>query len=452
MDGGAAAIEKKHPAASARILLWCCLGIYLFAVLWYTLIRRAPGYYLGQYDLFWSYRLWFEGDWEYGRAILANIAMFGPFGFLLLALRKNTSGGKNLFLVFLLSLAFSALIETMQFMLMRGSFEFDDICNNVSGALLGALLFWLSKRFLSEKDLHGLLWGACAGIMLFCFALFAFAESSDGSSRLQLPQGMCLQIEEASLESGGLEISGVCFWYERDTEDYTILLQSTRTKERYELNTACNLPRPDVAAYFKRDYVNVGFQASGPQMDMGEEYEIILDFGFFRDISTGVFLSVERDGRSSTRQARVDVHFFSNDMVVPLKTKGTDLEEIVKKGVLKVYNPRNHVYVYLCEETLYWIVEDGFKFEADGTTCIELVLCTTETEKLSPESLAAGKDFDSLPLIFEQYELQGDFGPYRVCAYELSADYPISLIRTGYYSRGWVWRKSFWPVFDFQRQ
>lgn len=235
-----------------------------------------------------------------------------------------------------------------------------------------------------------LLCGAYAGIVLFCFALFAFLESSNSSSLLPLPQGMCFQIEETSLENGGLEISGVCFWYERDTTDYKILLQSTRTKERYELSTQCNLPRPDVAAYFKRDYVNVGFQASCPQMDREEEYEIILDFGFFRDISTGVFLSVEGDGSSSTRQASVNIHFFSNDVVVPLRTEGTDLEEIVKNGVLEEYNPNNHVYVYLYEGTLYWIVEDGFKYEADGTTCIELVLCTTETEKLSAESLAAG--------------------------------------------------------------
>ena len=187
-------------------------------------------------------------------------------------------------------------------------------------------------------------------------------------------------------------------------------------------------------------------------MDREEEYEIILDFGFFRDISTGVFLSVEGDGSSSTRQASVNIHFFSNDVVVPLRTEGTDLEEIVKNGVLEEYNPNNHVYVYLYEGTLYWIVEDGFKFEADGTTCIELVLCTTETEKLSAESLAAGKDFDSHPLVFEQYELQGHFGRYRVCAYELPERYHITLIRTGYYSRGWLWRKSFWPVFNFQRQ
>ena len=59
---------------------------------------------------------------------------------------------------------------------------------------------------------------------------------------------------------------------------------------------------------------------------------------------------------------------------------------IVKNGVLEEYNPNNHVYVYLYEGILYWVVEDGFKFEADGTTCIELVLCTTETEKLSEQS------------------------------------------------------------------
>ena len=424
-----------------RTLLWCCFGIYLFAVLWYTVLRRSPGYYPGKYELFWSYRLWFAGEWEYGRAILANIAMFAPFGFLLTALREGAGERKKLLPVLLLSLAFSVFIEVMQFALMRGSFEFDDLCNNVCGALLGALLFRLSRRFLSEKLLHALLCGAGGVVVLFCFALFAFGDSSESASLLPLSRAMCFQIEDVSLENDRLAVSGVCFRYSQDIGDFTIVLQSTRTKKRYALNTQCGLPRPDVGAYFNRDYLDVGFQAAGQSIDKSEEYEIILDFGFFRTISTGVYLSIE--------QAGVGIHYVPDDAFLPPETAGTDLDEIVKNGVLRVYNPEYHVYVYSYGGSLYWIADDGFRFEEDGLTCLSVVLWTTETEKLSEKSLAEGKQFDSFGVFFERNELQGNFGRYRVCAWELPTNYPIIAIKTGYYQKDWIWQELFRPVFDF---
>ncbi|MBR4538314.1 MAG: VanZ family protein [Clostridia bacterium] len=436
-----------------RLLLWCCFGIYLFAVLWYTVLRRSAGYYPGRYEFLWSYHLWFAGEWEYGKAILANIVMFIPFGFLMTALREGTGGKKRLLWVLLMSLAFSLLIETMQFALMRGSFEFDDLCNNVSGAFLGALLFRLSKRLLSEKILHVLLCGAGAGVVLLCFALFVFGNRSESGSLLPLSRAMCFQIEEASLANDRLEISGVCFWYSQNTADYTIILQSAQTKKRYALHTECGLPRPDVAAYFNRDDLKAGFHATVQDVDMGEEYEIILDFGFFRAISTGVYLSIEQDtADASARQASVNIHYVSKDVLLPLEAEGTDLDSIIKKGILLVYNPEYHVYVYSREGSLYWIADKGFYFEEDGSTCLVVVLWTTETEKLSEKSLAEGKRFDSFGVFFERNELQGDFGRYRVCAWEMPVNYPIIAIRTGHYNKGWIWQELFRPVFDFTAQ
>ena len=133
-------LSEKQPAGAPRIMLACVFSVYLITVLWYTVGKREAGYYPGAFEIFWSYRLWFAGKTAYGYAILANIAMFVPFGFLTAAMR-NGSGRKTTLLVFLLALGFSALIEALQFILLRGCFEYDDIINNVAGALLGTALF-----------------------------------------------------------------------------------------------------------------------------------------------------------------------------------------------------------------------------------------------------------------------------------------------------------------------
>ena len=58
------------------------LLVYIFTVLWFTVLKRSSGYHVAQFELFWSYKRWFAGDTDLGNEIMANIAMFIPFGFL----------------------------------------------------------------------------------------------------------------------------------------------------------------------------------------------------------------------------------------------------------------------------------------------------------------------------------------------------------------------------------
>ena len=59
------------------------LILYIFTVLWYTVLNRAETYDIPQLELFWSFRKFFTVDPRIGIQIVANVIMFMPFGFLL---------------------------------------------------------------------------------------------------------------------------------------------------------------------------------------------------------------------------------------------------------------------------------------------------------------------------------------------------------------------------------
>lgn len=445
--------EVKAIFVKKRTLIWkiafaFCFAAYLAAVLWYTVGRRNAGYYPPIYDFFWSYKQWFLGDWENGKAILANIAMFIPVGFFLAA-ACGDSPRKAFLTVVLLSVSFSALIEMLQLFLMRGYFEYDDLFNNVFGAVLGAAVFRLMKRSLPEQSLEAALYTVCAGIVLCCGSLFLLVRDHGESSMTMLSRGLCFQVEEACYQDGRIELSGVCFWYEQNRPDFTLLLQSKKTGKCFALQTEGGIPRPDVSAYYHRDGVKAGFQAAGQGIKKNEEYEIILDFGFFRSIPTGVFLTTAQG--LNRKYAGADIHFVPDDAFVPLETAGTDLEEITEKGILCVYRPFEHVFVYSYGGSLYWIVEEGFCFEDDGSTFMNVQLWTTEPEKIADSSKARGLDYDARGIDFEKAELNGNFGRYRACAWKLPTDYPITAVLMGYYKNGWVWKKNIWPCLDFSQ-
>lgn len=448
-EGGDCPIAVNRNPRSLRILLPGCFAVYLIAVLWYTIGKRSTGYYSSHFDLFWSYKLWFDGDREYGRAILANIAMLIPFGFLLSAM-GNGRQRKSSVSIFLSAAAFSLLIETIQFIAMRGHFEADDVFNNTLGALIGILFFLAVRRFMPGRLLRNLLLAACAGIMLFCVGLYALSKDDGVDSANPLSQGLCFQVEDASYADGKLNLSGVCFWYHQGPGDCTVVLQSTQTGKRFSLQTESGLLRPDVAAYFHRDSVKAGFRADGHGIEPGEEYEIMLDFGLFRSFPTAVYLTVENS--AALKQAAVDIHYVPSGQFHPLEVKNTDLEKIVSDGTLRVYDPDNHVYVYFHEGSLYWIVEEGFAFRSDSLTRLELLLWTTDTVNLPEKSRATGREWDLFGVYFERDELEGNFGRYRVCVKklkDLNVDYPIASIKTGRYANGWIWKANFWPVYSF---
>lgn len=109
-------------------------AIYIFAVLWITLIDRESGNRRANLVPFWELANVIKGIERsfYIGQIFGNLVMLMPLGFMFPIIRKV-----SLKQVLLISLCFSVGIELTQFITGRGLMEFDDVFNNTVGAVLG---------------------------------------------------------------------------------------------------------------------------------------------------------------------------------------------------------------------------------------------------------------------------------------------------------------------------
>ena len=126
------------------------LSVYVVLLLYFTMFGRySHPEYTYQIYFFKSYRYLFEQfDWQSVRQIIINIAMMIPFGFLLPVLMKNKH---KYLLTLLLALLLILFIESMQMVMQCGTFEVDDVINNLIGTFIGTLLFALANRIFNNN-------------------------------------------------------------------------------------------------------------------------------------------------------------------------------------------------------------------------------------------------------------------------------------------------------------
>ena len=373
--------------------------VYSALVLWLTIGTRGIGSRDTRMDLFWSYKEWFSGNWTIGWQILCNIALFIPFG--LLCPRHK----RFLFLSILLSL----VIELLQLFTFHGLFEFDDIMNNTIGVVIG----WAAGRRIADK------WKTWMGVASVAFVSICILITP--TSVPNIPNILCFQVENDGC--------GFCFRIDKPLP-YTIKIRDATGKTR-EIKAQTGIERPEVAEYFGEEYRYSGFRMKLPS-DNGE---IIIYYNPLLTIPTGVFVS-----ESELRYTR-EKNNSSPTITVPFVTEGK----------LLVCRPDFHCWVYQYEGSLYWIADQDFCFEDDGTTYVQYHLWTTQTEKLPQHRLENKWLWDNIGGYFEDYEIQGNFGEYRVMKRELPTVYPIVSILTGYYKDGkWIWKEYFRPYYDFE--
>ncbi len=129
-------------AAVTGILLALSAG----AILSLTLLGREYNPYGRNFELevFWSYKkALFEGAAGLGAEIICNILLFAPWGILLPDVFEKF---ENPWWMLSSSLIFSGGIELTQGIFRLGLFEFDDIINNVMGAMLGFSIYRMAVR------------------------------------------------------------------------------------------------------------------------------------------------------------------------------------------------------------------------------------------------------------------------------------------------------------------
>ncbi len=127
------------------------LSVYTVVLLYFTFIGRYSHEEYGfQIFFFESYRkLLTHFSFHIATQLLVNLGMLFPVGFLLpmvLACRKKY------LLTILLSVFLTLLIETMQLVMKCGTFEVDDIINNIIGAALGMAVYAVTKRLSGKKE------------------------------------------------------------------------------------------------------------------------------------------------------------------------------------------------------------------------------------------------------------------------------------------------------------
>lgn len=252
------------------------------------------------------------------------------------------------------------------------------------------------------------------------------------------------QVDSTEIQGNKCLLNGFAFQLNEDAqkEAYEIVLRDLDTDERCFLEMKyCE--RSDVNNYFhcEFDYTNSGFLASiDAEKVKGKKYEVLLRVkGKKKAYRIETYLS---DGK---------LMYVNPYEYQPLEVQGTDLEEIVNQGIIRVYRPDYGMYVYQYDGALYWIAEPEYGF-VDGNTQVEYHLDTTQIERLPAIRLENEWYWDSIGFSFSEYEMtESNFGRYRVARKELPKEYSIQKIWTGnHINNCWIWIEYFLPFYQFE--
>ena len=131
---------KKGRITRLKMVLSIILWLYVLVVLYFTVIGRySHEEYAVRLEVFYSYRDYIlTGNKHELRGIIVNIIMFIPFAFLSAALFKDK---KPVIITLALGLVLTLLIEFLQLITHTGTFEIDDILNNLLGTIFGIILW-----------------------------------------------------------------------------------------------------------------------------------------------------------------------------------------------------------------------------------------------------------------------------------------------------------------------
>lgn len=253
------------------------------------------------------------------------------------------------------------------------------------------------------------------------------------------------QVDSVDIDGAEIEFSGFAFQLEKDSIEgaVEIVLEDIKTGKRYYPKMEYRV-REDVNDYFlcEFDYLQSGFLATikTRKIDLEKgDYEILLKVKEERlTYRTGMFFSKGK------------IVYANPIEFVPLDVEGTDLEEIVENGKLRVYRPDYGMYVYQYDGILYWIAEPNYGF-VNNDSYIQYQLDTTQIERLPKYRLDNQWYWDNRGFMFGAEEvLDFDAGKYRVAGKELPTEYAIEKIWTGKCIEEWIWQQDFRPYYEFK--
>lgn len=252
------------------------------------------------------------------------------------------------------------------------------------------------------------------------------------------------QIDSAEIEEGELILYGFAFELDTDaTEDaFEIVLQDVSSKKKIFLETE-SMEREDVNAYFRceYDYSKSGFKAVCKKIAQKDIYEVLLrKSGKQTAYSTGIYITENQ------------LMYVNPTEFAPLEAAGTDLQKVIENGILRVYRPKDSIYVYQYEGELYWIAEQDYAFNEDGDVYVQYRLDTNQPDRLPKERVESQLDWDDYGFMFCGNELlDWGTGKYRVAKKKLPTEYSVTRICSGKYKGNWLWMQYFRPYYQFDK-
>lgn len=116
------------------------LILYIGFIIYTTLLCREPKDYREyNFQLFWSYQMFFDDVQPQAQQILLNILFFIPFGFLV-PFCVDGSWKRKLAITVASACLLSGTVEFLQLLCKLGFAEFDDVFDNTMGAVLGTVV------------------------------------------------------------------------------------------------------------------------------------------------------------------------------------------------------------------------------------------------------------------------------------------------------------------------
>lgn len=327
----------KQNHYNRKVLWFVLVVIYVLCLLYITLFSRSSSLSRAlSLNLFRSYRLWFTGSGVRGLAILQNIALFIPCGYLLSAVLPSKK------YAILAGTLLSLVIETTQYYTGRGSADIDDFFNNTIGVISGAYLYLTVVKLDMRIEKR-----------LFCIGAASLLTAASVIGCIQMrgvtggtsPNVNQFDFRIDTVETAdGLSFSGRCSTYYLPTPDYTIYLKGERT---VEAETKTNRDTFTAVA----------------DVPLQDTYEVLIKFKGFSRVSTATFI---KDG---------NVLYVADETAVPLD------DPRLNGAVLKAYSSAFNTYVYEKDGSLIWLIG----YDIEDTTEIILHIDTNEPEKL-PEN------------------------------------------------------------------
>lgn len=136
-----------------RTVAWVLLVLYIGFIIYTTLLCREPKdnreY---NFQLFWSYKRFFDDVRPQGQQILLNILFFIPFG-VLVPLCVDGSWKRKLVITITSACLLSGTVEFLQLLCNLGFAEFDDVFDNTMGAAIGAVVVLLLIKIVGEVEM-----------------------------------------------------------------------------------------------------------------------------------------------------------------------------------------------------------------------------------------------------------------------------------------------------------